>query len=66
MIYISIPVNEEILKLFNPFIKRNKIDYLSYISKEKILNLNLPWKRKINFAFFSNDKLITDKKLKII
>ena len=61
LIYSTIPVNEEILKLFNPFIKRNKIDYLSFISKEKILNLNLPWKKKINFAFFSNEKFITDK-----
>jgi len=61
IIYSSLPVENEILKIFNPFIKKNKIDYLSYVSKEKRTNLNLPWKRKINFAFFSSEKFIMDE-----
>ena len=28
---------------------------------DKGFNLNLPWKKKINFAFFSDEKLIIDK-----
>ena len=60
-LYSTLPVNDEVLKLFNPFVKKNKIDYLSYISKDKGFNLNLPWKKKINFAFFSDEKLIIDK-----
>ena len=58
LIYSTLPVEDEILKLFNPFVKKNKIDYLSYISREKKINLNMPWKKKINFAFFSSDRFI--------
>jgi len=61
LLYSTLPVNDQVLKLFNPFVKKNKIDYLSYISKDKEFNLNLPWKKKINFAFFSDEKLIIDK-----
>ena len=61
LIYSTLPVGDEILKLFNPFVKKNKIDYLSYISREKRTNLNLPWKKKINFSFFSNDKFIMNE-----
>jgi len=58
LIYSSLTVEDELLKIFNPFVKKNKIDYLNYISKEKKMNFNMPWKKKINFAFFSNEKFI--------
>ena len=61
LIYSTSPISDEILKLFNPFVKKNKIDYLSYLSREKGLNLGFPWKKKINFAFFSSEKFIKDK-----
>tara|TARA_B100001057_G_scaffold213911_1_gene214277 strand:- start:2360 stop:3307 length:948 start_codon:yes stop_codon:yes gene_type:complete len=60
LIYSTSPIKDNILKLFNPFIKENKIDCLSYISKEDRININLPWKKKINFAFFSNHKFVKD------
>lgn len=58
LIYSSLTVEDELLKIFNPFVKKNKIDYLNYISREKKMNFNMPWKKKINFAFFSNEKFI--------
>ena len=61
LIYSTLSVDDEVLKLFNPFVKRNSIDYLSYISREKNVSLNMPWKKKINFAFFSNEKFIMDE-----
>ncbi len=61
LIYSTSPINDETLKLFKPFVKKNKIDYLSYLSKEKKHNFDFPWKKKINFAFFSSEKLIKDK-----
>ncbi len=61
LIYSTSPIKNDLLKLFNPFVKENKIDYLSYISKEDRVNINTPWKKKINFAFFSNEKFIKDE-----
>tara|TARA_B100000035_G_scaffold112343_1_gene95336 strand:- start:1302 stop:2249 length:948 start_codon:yes stop_codon:yes gene_type:complete len=58
LIYSSLTVEDELLKILNPFVKKNKIDYLNYISREKKINFNMPWKKKINFAFFSSEKFI--------
>ena len=42
LIYSSLTVEDELLKIFNPFVKKNKIDYLNYISREKKMNFNMP------------------------
>lgn len=61
IIYSSKFINQEIINLFLNFSKNNKIDYMAYISheskKNKLINLNLPWNKKINFAFFSKNNL---------
>lgn len=56
-IYSTKIIDNKTLILFSEFIKKNKIDIISYISKENsAFDFNLPWKKKINFAFFSNEK----------
>ena len=56
IIYISRPIKKNLVKLFSSFIKSNKINFISYIStNDKFLNINLPWSKKLNFAFYSED-----------
>ena len=41
--------------------KKNKIDFLSYISKSnQVFNIDMPWRKKLNFAFDANDFFIKD------
>ena len=61
LIYSTSPINYKIINLLEPFIKKNKIDYLSYITEEKKDSFKLPWKKRINFAFFSSDDTVRDK-----
>ena len=61
IIYISRPINLNLTKVFSSFIRKNKINFISYISKnEKFLNVSLPWSKKLNFAFNSSDSTIKD------
>ncbi len=53
LIYSTKNINENIINLLFRFAKKNKIDYLSYISKRRPINLNFPWERKLNFASYS-------------
>ena len=51
IVYSSQPITPSIIKLFSKFSKKNRVDYLSYISNEKkIFDYFLPWQRKLNFA----------------
>jgi hypothetical protein len=51
IVYSSQPITSSIIKLFSKFSKKNRVDYLSYISNEKkIFDHFLPWQRKLNFA----------------
>ncbi|MBD1172040.1 GNAT family N-acetyltransferase [Pelagibacterales bacterium SAG-MED05] len=64
IIYSSKDINSNLIKVFLDFSKRNHIDYLSYISKKnKLIDLCLPWERKLNFAFYSDNQQ-TFKKIK--
>ena len=64
IIYSSKDINSNLIKVFLNFSKRNHIDYLSYISKKnKLIDLCLPWERKLNFAFYSDNQQ-TFKKIK--
>ena len=59
IIYISKPIEINFLGLFSKFIKKNNINFISYISNnKKLLNINLPWSRKLNFAFYSENSSI--------
>ncbi len=59
IIYVSQPTNINLSILFLNFIKSNKIDFISYISKEnKFLNIDFPWSRKLNFAYNVKDSSI--------
>ncbi len=59
IIYSTKIIDNECLGLFSEFVKRNQIDLISYVlKKDKMFSLNLPWKKQVNFAFFSNDKSI--------
>ena len=56
VIYSSVPISNKISNIFMNFSKKNKIDYLSFISNEKRLLDNVfPWQRKLNFSFNSDD-----------
>tara|TARA_X000001036_G_scaffold329209_1_gene307862 strand:- start:409 stop:1359 length:951 start_codon:yes stop_codon:yes gene_type:complete len=62
IIYSSKDINSNLIKVFLNFSKRNHIDYLSYISKKnKLIDLCLPWERKLNFAFYSDNQKIFKK-----
>ena len=57
IIFSSNPIKVNISKLLLGFAKKNNIEYLSHISREKRLSdLFLPWQRKLNFAFYAKDK----------
>ena len=60
IIYSSQPINSSITRLFSKFSKENNINYLSYISNEKkIFDFFLPWQRKLNFAYYTEDISVT-------
>lgn len=62
IIYSSKDINSNLIKVFLNFSKRNHIDYLSYISKRnKPIDFRLPWERKLNFAFYSDNQKIFKK-----
>ena len=59
IIYVSKPIKVNLLNLFTNFAKNNKINFISFISENnKLFNINTPWSRKLNFAFFSEDSSI--------
>ena len=59
IIYVSKPIKINLSNLFSNFAKNNKINFISFISeKKKLFNINSPWKRKLNFAFFVDDSSI--------
>ncbi len=65
IIYISKPIKIDLKNLFSNFNKKNKINFISYISKNnKSFNIDFPWSRKLNFAFYAENssvkKLIND------
>ncbi len=54
IIYSSKPVTKSILYNFDNFIKNNKINFISFISRSNtLLNIDLPWRRKLNFACYA-------------
>ena len=56
IIYISKPIDESLTNIFSGFIKSNRINFISYISKnDEYLQINFPWSRKLNFAFYAED-----------
>ena len=56
IIYISKPINESLTNIFSGFIKSNRINFISYVSKnDEYLQINFPWSRKLNFAFYAED-----------
>ena len=59
IIYVSKPIKINLSNLFSNFAKNNKINFISFISENnKLFNINTPWSRKLNFAFFSEDSSI--------
>ncbi len=59
IIYTSRPINLDLIEVFSSFIKKNKINFVSYISKnEKLINVSFPWSKKLNFAFYSTNASI--------
>ena len=59
IIYISKPVEINLLNLFSNFAKSNKISFISFISENnKIFNINTLWNKKLNFAFFAEDSSV--------
>ena len=59
IIYVSKPIKINLSNLFSNFAKNNKIHFISFISeKKKLFNINTPWRRKLNFAFFAEDSSI--------
>ena len=62
IIYTSKPINNSLVNIFRRFIKRNNINFISYISKNnKTFNIDFPWNKKLNFAFNAEDA--SDKSL---
>ena len=56
IIYVSRPIKISLSNLFSNFAKNNKINFISFISKNnKLININTPWNKKLNFAFFTED-----------
>ena len=56
IIYSSSNITKEIKNIFLQFSRKNNIDYLAYLSNErKFLDSILPWQKKLNFAFYSED-----------
>lgn len=56
IIYSSSNITKEIKNIFLQFSRKNNIDYLAYLSNEKkFLGSILPWQKKLNFAFYSDD-----------
>ena len=59
ILYVSKPLMINYSNLFLNFAKNNKINFISFISKKKeLFNINTPWSRKLNFAFFAEDSSI--------
>ncbi len=59
IIYVSKPIKISLSNLFSNFAKNNKINFISFISEKKeLFNINTPWSRKLNFAFFTEDSSI--------
>ena len=59
ILYVSKPLMINYSNLFSNFAKNNKINFISFISKKKeLFNINTPWSRKLNFAFFAEDSSI--------
>ena len=59
IIYVSKPIKINLPNLFLNFAKHNKINFISFISENKdLFDINTPWSRKLNFAFFAEDSSI--------
>ncbi len=59
IIYISKPIKIDLRNLFSNFNKNNKINFISYISKNnKSFNIDFPWSRKLNFAFYAENSSV--------
>ena len=59
IIYVSKPIKINLSNLFSNFAKNNKINFISFISEKKeLFNINTPWNKKLNFAFFVDDSSI--------
>ena len=59
IIYVSKPIKINLSNLFSNFAKNNKINFISFISENnKLFDINTPWSRKLNFAFFAEDSSI--------
>ena len=60
IIFSTNKIDERVVKLFKIFAKKNNFDYISYVSSEKKISDNFsPLQKNLNFAFNSNDKLIS-------
>ena len=61
IIYSSEPIDSNLIKKIYNFSKKNYIDYLTYISNQNTLvDFPVPWKRKLNFAFYAKDDSINN------
>ena len=59
IIYVSKPIKINLSNLFSNFAKNNKINFISFISENnQLFNIDTPWSRKLNFAFFTRDSSI--------
>jgi hypothetical protein len=59
VIYSSALFDSNLVAKIFDFSKRNRIDYLSYISnRNTLIDFPVPWKRKLNFAFYTNEASI--------
>ena len=61
IIYSTFQLSSSDIQIFLEFSKKNKIDYLSYVSNNKNkLDRFLPWQRKLNFAFKTKNENTTN------
>lgn len=61
IIYSSIPISKNLIKTLSKFSKKNAIDYLAYVSDQHtIFDKIMPWQRRLNFAFHSKEKSISN------
>ena len=61
IIYSSTTITRELQKKISDFSKKNRIHFFAYISNEKkMMDSFMPWDRKLNFAFFSNDSNVVN------
>ena len=61
ILYSSEEISDDVKNIFNDFLKKNNIDFLAYVSnKPKLSDIFFPWQKKLNFAFYANDKFISN------